>query len=335
MNPPARQARVAFVERQPASSFILHDREALEASFKVDVIRYDKRPTIRYVADAVRLSWRADATYAFFASEHALLPALVARIRRRPFVLSPAGYDFANMSDRRYGLAARGRGWLPKLLARLATSVLCCSEAARQEVLALVPTAAAKTTVAYLGSEPDAWADPDTPRDERRAVTVAFVNEESWSRKGIDRFVSAALRDAEREYILIGEVTPAASKRLPSPRPPNLVVTGFVDHEQQRRMLWSAGIYVQLSWHESFGMAMLEAMMCGCVPVTSDVPALREVAGSWGEQSLTEDNDLAAIARASATPVDRSELRADAIHRFAAARRRALVRQAVEDALRT
>lgn len=45
------------------------------------------------------------------------------------------------------------------------------------------------------------------------------------------------------------------------------------------KVLTEYGIFIQMSLHEGFGLALLEAMAIGLVPVLSDIPVHREVAG--------------------------------------------------------
>jgi glycosyltransferase involved in cell wall biosynthesis len=71
-------------------------------------------------------------------------------------------------------------------------------------------------------------------------------------------------------------------------------------------------VYCQLSTHEGFGVALAEAMSCGCVPVVTRKYALPEVVGHTGfyvpynnaeatadiiRQALTSENGLKARAR--------------------------------------
>jgi glycosyltransferase involved in cell wall biosynthesis len=90
--------------------------------------------------------------------------------------------------------------------------------------------------------------------------------------------------------------------------PPNLILAGFVSDDELRELLWSSGVYAQLSWHEGFGVSMVEAMQAGCQPVVTDVPALTEIAGPDAIQSPHQGHDVGAIARAAASPADRSAL---------------------------
>lgn len=322
---------VAFVDRDPPSGFMAIDRRCLEPSFDVVRLVYPGRPTPRFVLQTLRAAWRCDAVYAFFASEHALVPALVFKALGRRFVLAPAGYDYADVPERRYGLAARGLGWLPRLLGRLADVCLPISWQTTWELLTLVPSAAPRTRLGHLAVDPDEWVDPGVERDPDLVVTVGYVDAEAWSRKGIDRFVEAARSDPARRYVLAGRIAPDVAVTLDRLAPANLERPGRLEHDALRRLLWSAGVYAQLSWHETFGVAMAEAMLCGCVPVMRSSPALHEVAGPWAVTAAADETDADAVRRAAsvARGVDRAEMRADVAARFSLEARRQLLADAI------
>ena len=321
--------RVLIVDREPPSGFMTTDRAALQDEFAVEHVSYAGRTTVAFVVATWRAVRRCDAVYAFFASEHALLPVLLAKAFRRRVVLTVGGYDVACDRDHRYGLAATHRGWLPKLLCRLADAVLPMSNAAAEELLALAPSVAEKVTVAYLAVDSSDWPDVDVPRDSSRVVTVAYVDEDSWSRKGIDRFVAAARNNPTRKYVLAGRVSKAIQSRLESAHAPNLVVTGYLSHSEMNHLLWSAGMYAQLSWHEGFGFAMVEAMLCGCVPVISDVAALRETAGRWAVVVAPRQDVDDAFKHAEAASTDRPAMRTDVTERFSLEARATALARAV------
>ena len=301
--------RVAIIERGPRSGFLEGDRAAIEEQAVTRVVRYPGWPSPRFLRETWRAVGWSTVVYTFFASEHAVVAALFARARRRRFVVSVGGYDVANVPEHGYGLPSRfPHRLVPRLVMALSRRVVAFSKAARDEAVA-AGADPERTTVSYIGLEPRFVDQPaGVERDPETVITVAYVDEVSWSRKGIDRFVAAARQDADRRYVLVGRVAdPVLAAGLADP-PPNLILAGFVSDDELRDLLWSSGVYAQLSWHEGFGVSMVEAMQAGCQPVVTDVPALTEIAGPDAVQSLDQGHDVGAIARAAASPADRSAL---------------------------
>lgn len=325
--------RVMFVDRPPTSGFMRLDRRALEQNFHVEAVQYAGRPTIGFARDCLRTARRVDAIYVFFASEHAVVPALLAKVLRKPLVLVPAGYDYANLPEHGYGLATQGKGLVPKMIGRVASVILPISTEAMWELFTMVPSASTKTRLGYLSLSPDEWEDPGVERDLDAVVTFGYISESSYRRKGVDRFVAAAAADPDRRYILGGTVDPDIRATIEAQGLANLELTGHLSHDELRRLLYRSGIYAQLSWHESFGMSMAEAMLCGCVPVVSTSHALSEVAGSWAvvSESATHDVDRIAQAAKVARDIDRRAMRDDLVQRFSFERRANTLRDAVRD----
>lgn len=323
-----RRERVAFIDRPPRSGFMDTDLECLRAEFDVTVVTYPGSTTGGYLLRCVAAALQCEAVYIFFASEHSLAPAAVFRLLGRRVVLVQGGYDYADVPERRYGLIARGHGWLPRTIGALCSVSLAISDQSRWEFIRAVPRSARRTHLAPLPVPVERWRHPGVARRADRVVTFAYVDEESFDRKGIDRFLAAAVQDPTREYVLGGRVDPTMVDRIESTLPGNVVLAGYLDHDALRRLLWSSAVYAQLSWHETFGMAMAEAMACGCIPVIGDSPALAEVAGSWavraGDGSGGAADDVSAIDRAiaAATAVEPGRIRADIASRFDLERRR-------------
>lgn len=306
---PTAARRVAIVERGPRSGFIEGDRRVIETGAATRVVRYPGWPSPRFVFDVWRAVGWSQVVYTFFASEQALVAGIVARLRRRRFVVSVGGYDVANVPEHGYGLPSRfPHRLVPRAVMAMSHQIVAFSESARAEAL-VAGAKPERTTVSYIGLEPRFVERPTgVERDPTTVITVAYVDEVSWSRKGIDRFVEAARRDPGRRYVLVGRVTePVLAAGLSDP-PPNLVLTGFVTDDELCELLWSSGVYAQLSWHEGFGVSMVEAMQAGCVPVVTEVPALREIAGPSAVQTFGPDDDVEAIARASTGVEDRRVL---------------------------
>lgn len=316
---------VTFVVRPPSSGFLDGDRAALEARFAVREVVYPGWPTPRFAWRVLRAACATDGVYGFFASEHMLLPALVFRAAGKPVAVTVGGYDIAADRAHGYGLAtSRWRRWLPAAVLHLADVVLPFSHSTDRELEQSFPGVRPKARMIHLGVDPAAWEAPGGGAHRTGVVTVADVNEGSWARKGIDRFVALARADPEERYVLAGRIDPLVLPFL-GPLPPNLQVTGRLPHEELRALLWQSAVYAQLSWHEGFGVSLLEAMACGCVPLISDIPALVEVAGTWAVLVPVDDRagDLEAVRRAGARAieVDVDRLRASVGERFASQRR--------------
>lgn len=71
----------------------------------------------------------------------------------------------------------------------------------------------------------------------------------------------------------------------------------------------TAGALVQPSDYEGFGSPVLEAMSCGCPPIASDIPTLREVIGNGGV--LVAVDDIAAFVRTIRTLAESATMRAE------------------------
>ena len=58
---------------------------------------------------------------------------------------------------------------------------------------------------------------------------------------------------------------------------------GRLDEQQMVQLLQQSAIYLCLSLYEPFGLAPLEAALCGCALIARDIPSLREV---WEDSAL-------------------------------------------------
>jgi glycosyltransferase involved in cell wall biosynthesis len=257
--------------------FVRIDRDLLAERHQVE--EYDQRGVVPRPLEVVRKVRRAEALVVWFASWHAFLPLLVARLFRRPSLLIVGGFDTASMPEIGYGFQQGGiRRRLARACMRLATRLMTNSEYSREE---LRRTAGFDATVVHHGVPDPFGSLPAGPR-ERLAVTVSNVARIAMERKGLRRFVEAGAHLPDVELLLVGAWTDDAADELRALAASNVRLTGRLTDEELDDLLRRASVYVQASRHEGFGMGVAEAMLAGCIPVVTDAGALPEVVGDAG-----------------------------------------------------
>jgi glycosyltransferase involved in cell wall biosynthesis len=76
----------------------------------------------------------------------------------------------------------------------------------------------------------------------------------------------------------------------------HVILTGRVAHDEMPNYYGAADIFVSGSHSEGSGYALIEAMSAGVVPVVTDIPSFRAIAGECGERFPVGDPDAFASA---------------------------------------
>lgn len=158
---------------------------------------------------------------------------------------------------------------------------------------------------------------------ERCAGPLRILWNHRWEHdKDPDTFFAAldllAARGLAFEVVLLGEsfvraptVFDAARDRLGD----RVRHWGFVaDRDEYRRWLWQCDVVVSTARHEFFGLAVAEAIACGCLPVLPDRLAYPElIPPAWHPQLLysTFEGLVARLAEAIVAPSVPAQLLAD------------------------
>lgn len=284
-------ARVLLVYSNLAR-FVRIDRDLLAE--RHDVQEYGQPGLVPRPLELLRKVRRAEVLVVWFASWHALLPLLLARLLRRPSLLIVGGFDTASMPEIGYGFQQGGiRRRLARASMRLATRLMTNSEYSRGELLR---NAGFEATVVHHGV-PDPFGSLPQGERDRLAVTVSNVARIALERKGLRPFVEAGAHAPDVEFALVGAWTDDAADELRARAAPNVRLTGRLSDEELDDLLRRASVYVQASRHEGFGMGVAEAMLAGVVPVVTDAGALPEVVGDAGIVVAAEPEAIAAGVR--------------------------------------
>jgi glycosyltransferase involved in cell wall biosynthesis len=232
-----------------------------------------------------------DVLYAWWGAT--ALPVVIAwKLRRGKVVLTGAtsfrdpswqpGYDKPPGSRAKW----RIRQVLTVVASRLADRVLSVSGF---ELADLTGAGISSAQVAYHSVDTEFYV-PGSPSLLPMAVTVAQCTPISIYRKGIELSVAATelVRRAIPDYTLhiVGPVSDAGGAWFEEARRrydfAGIEVHGQVTREEKRRLLQESSLYLQPSIYEAFGVAVVEAMSCGTVPVCSANGALPEVVAGAG-----------------------------------------------------
>ncbi|MFN3876510.1 MAG: glycosyltransferase family 4 protein, partial [Flavobacteriales bacterium] len=94
----------------------------------------------------------------------------------------------------------------------------------------------------------------------------------------IDLILAAAKALPDIPFTIVGASSPSSYGRPPA----NLRVLGRTGQAELRELFHAHSIYLQPSVMEGFPNALCEAMLCGCLPVVSDMTSMPEIAGDCG-----------------------------------------------------
>jgi glycosyltransferase involved in cell wall biosynthesis len=200
-----------------------------------------------------------------------------------------------------------------------ADAVIAISEATRRDVVEHLQVPPERVHVVYNGLDHTRFRPiPGRPIE---APYVLFVGSEH-PRKNLATLLRAFKRlkdDGDRETRLVKIGDPGGCEAPFRARTERLVdelglrddvvFAGRVTDDELPRWYTHAECLVLPSLYEGFGNPPLEAMACGCPIVTSDAPALVEVAGGAGLVAPATDD--AAFADAIGAVVGDAALRAD------------------------
>lgn len=281
--------RILFVYDRDFSTFIERDWNIVQAAFpKARLFRFGGFGDTWSLRKALQT---ADLCLAWFGSRHALAAAEL-KPKRTALVIVAGGFDVARVAEIGYGAFVRGfRGALGRRMFGRADRVFAVSEftARAAKTNAGVPTERIRTI--FHGFDAADWPLGNESRS-LDAVTITTLDPVV---KGLDLVFGAADAHPTRRFEVIGPLVARASSRIAAPKPDNVHFTGPLYGDELKQRLAKAKVYLQPSRHESFGCAVAEAMLTGCIPVVTLAGALPEVVGDAG---FYADATPTAVARA-------------------------------------
>ena len=217
------------------------------------------------------------------------------------------------------------------LTARMASKVICVSEATSRDYLARYPAAFDKVHIIQHGKGKEYVPSIDAgavsavkEKYDIRGRYILFIGTIE-PRKNIVALVDAYRRLVEEgttlQLVISGkkgwhydEVFRHVTNLGLSGK---VLFTGFIEEQEKPALLAGAHVFVYPSIYEGFGLPVLEALACGVPTVTSNVSSMPEVAGDAA--LLVDPTDVDELTAAIRKLIDdgdlRDEMRKKAIRR--------------------
>lgn len=231
--------------------------------------------------------------FIWFADYHSLLPVFFSRLYGRKCVINIGGYDADEiLTGKAKSLKSKFRKLCVRYSVKNCTKLLPVSNVIKSyletEVLA------SKCETIYCCINTDSFNPDETPdAKENLIITVGgggeFIKEAK--RKRLDFFIKLGeefgkhFPEYNAKFYLIGHnegtntfnyLTELISDTNIQIKPLTKTVDELADYYKK------ASIYMQLSYYEAFGIAQVEAMLYGCIPVSNSGGAIPEVVGDAG-----------------------------------------------------
>lgn len=271
---PRKRPRVLFVHPF-AATFIERDLELFKTFCDVRSFLFDRRARYPALLGSI-LS--ADVVVCWFALPFAAAASIAARAIGRKAIVIAGGWDVTQIPEIGYGRLLGRRSRLLALLSLTSANVvLAFSESSMKAILEVAPLSAVRK--ASLGVDVGTFVPK---RKEDIVVTIGNVSQENVLRKGLRTFVDAAAQVPEAQFIVIGKHVDGSVDTLRAAAPRNVTFSDWIPDRDLQEILARARVYVQASYTEGFGVALVEAMSSGCVPVVTRRGAIPEVVGDAG-----------------------------------------------------
>jgi len=303
-----RKTKVLFVY-SALSTFTSADLKILKKYFDIRMAKVTTflvprkgRSWLSYLALFRGVLW-ADIVYSWWAELNSFFTVLFSALLRKKSIVVIGGYEVAYVPEINYGtlLASKGRLEVKFILAH-ASKIIAISESSKNGILRFATPKNLK--LVYNGVDTKKFSPLGT-KEKSVMTVVTKISPATIEIKRLDTFLKASVYLPDVKFILVGEISSGLRGSLKKMGGSNVEFTGYLNPETLLVYYQKAKVYCQISTHESFGVALAEAMSCGCVPVVTRKYSLPEIVGNTGFYVPYNDPKATAEAIAKALRSDK------------------------------
>ncbi len=268
--------RIAFLSTL-FTPFIQDDLATLKKFFRIKV---QIGSGVSHIFKIVFLCFKSDIAFCWFASTYASVAVALMHILGKSSVIVIGGVDVAKDEKLNYGVwLVPWKALLVGYAIRHANKILAVDKSLAEKARLLARYSGDNIEILPTGYDIDFWRMPETKK-AAGVLTVAYVDDELRFRvKGIDILFEAARSLPHIPFTVIG-LTKKIIEIFDSP--PNVELLSSMDRMLLLPYYQRAKVYCQPSRQEGMPNVLCEAMLCGCIPVATDVGATKSVLGGIG-----------------------------------------------------
>ncbi|NER16241.1 glycosyltransferase [Spongiivirga citrea] len=267
------------------TTFITQDFELLKKYFKMRQyqMKMPKNPIFLFW-ELFKSFWyclfnlgKFDFVFCWFADYHGFWPLFFAKLYGKQSYLVIGGFDADKNPEFNYGAHIKPwRSYFIRKIALLAKKVLPVSQytaALTQENLG--EKVFNKSEVIYNGVAVESIIEVES----ERAGFITIYKVEDLRRlkiKGADFLVEVAKAFPDEHFMVVGPFGRAA-QYLKSFELENLEILPPTNHNELLKLLQTKKHYLQFSYIESFGIALVEGILSGCIPIGYGIETTKEI----------------------------------------------------------
>lgn len=279
-----KKKKILFVY-QNFSSFVSTDYDILSLNYSVK--KYQFKPVKGLLKTFTSLLkqfgylllhiWKYDAVYIWFADYFSFMPVIFASILKKKSFVVIGGYDVARDKRLKYGaLYSKLRGFFTINSIKLCSVNLTVSSFIDRKVHFIAP----KSNRVLLYNCVNIIDLQNLTSRENLILTVGIIDSErTFYIKGIDIFIQLARLISDYKFKIVG-VNKQKISHLFTDIPVNLSIVPIVNHTELQDFYKKAKFYCQFSRIESFGVAIVESISFGCIPIVTNIGAMPEIVGN-------------------------------------------------------
>ena len=268
----------------------------------------------------------SDISIAWFASTYSALMVFISRIFNKTSIVIIGGADVCTDQQLNYGLLiSKWKKFFVKYTLNKADYIFSTSYFLIDKSLDLIENKRENMCVLYPGLDPEYWK----PNKEKksRVLTVAHCpNEDRFYIKGIDILFETACSLTEVSFTVIG-IDSKMIKNLNIKVPPNILLLKYISNYELLKYYQCAAVYCQPSRIESLSLTVGEAMMCGCIPVVSNIGGMPEIVKNSGYIVPSENSGALSNAITKALMSNSNNSRETAMQIFSLSKRKQVLKE--------